>query len=335
MGLGMKGSRGESCTLAADVGGSGLKLAYGTTSGELSRSWTVPIGKLRRRGDVVEGIVAELRDAVAEAPPELHPRSVGLVIPGIVDEFAGVGRLSLILQWRDVPFRRLVSEATGLPVNVGHDVGAGAMAEGRLGAARGLSEWLFLALGTGLGSAFVLNGRPYRGVNGYGGELSHVVAVPNGPLCRCGKRGCLEMLASASAIATRYSESRGTGEAVTASEVIRRMRAGDGTAARIWSEAIAALAVVVAGCVESLNPSTIVIGGGLAEAGVLLFEPFTRSLLPQIRFVNPSPEIRSAQLGLFAGLYGAALLGLEAAELEVTVAGLRPTPHGADRGTAK
>lgn len=300
-----------SCTIAADVGGSGLKLAYGTSDGALSNARKVPTGDLRARGNLVEEIVEEIRLAIVEAPEHLQPCSVGIVVPGNVDEAAGIGRLSLILGWQDIPFVRLIKEATGLPVGLGHDVCTGAMAEGYMGAGRGHMEWLFLSLGTGLGSAFMLNGKPYRGSNGYGGEMSHIVAAPNGPLCRCGKKGCLEMLASASALAQRYFEAKG-GDPLTAEEVTRRVGMGDEAARKIWDEAVEALATVVAGYVESMNPSAVVVGGGLAEAGSLLLDPLRERLSQQIRFAD-NPVLLRAELGVSAGLHGAALIGLEAA----------------------
>ena len=218
---------GAPCVVAADVGGSSMKLAYATTDARLHEWRSVPVGELQARG-VVAGIVEELRHAVEAAPGSLRPRGIGLVVPGILDEAAGVGRLALLLGWRNAPFRQLVTEATGLPLDFGHDVGAGATAEGRLGAGRGHRDWIFLALGTGLGSAFVLGGKPYRGWDGFGGELAHVVARPDGPLCRCGKHGCLEMLASGSAISARYTEAAGASAAVTAAVC---------TPARSWTTA--------------------------------------------------------------------------------------------------
>lgn len=307
------------CTLAVDVGGSSVKVAYGTADGQLHDLRSVPIEEVRSGGDVVAGIVGLVAGRVATPPPRLRPVSVGIVVPGIVDEAAGIARLSLILGWRDVPLRERLQDAIGLATVVGHDVGAAAIAEGRLGAARGRDDWLFLALGTGLGSAFVLHGRPYRGTNGFGGELAHVVAVPGGPLCRCGKRGCLEMIASASAIGERYRELSAGGDVVTAAEVARRSRCGDPVAARVWAEGVDALATVVAGAVESLNPGAVVVGGGLAQSGRQLLDPFREALLDQIRFVEPRPDVLLAQLGMYAGVHGAALLGLDE---------LAPAPSG-------
>ena len=308
------------CTLAVDVGGSAVKMGYSTPDGRVHGIRSVSVAAIKSRGDVVTGIIDEIQSALVSAPEHLSPVSVGLVVPGNVDEAAGVGRLSLILGWRDVPFVTLVSEATNLPVGFGHDVCAGATAEGRLGAARGHTDWLFIALGTGLGSAFMLSGRHYRGSNGYGGELSHVITIEDGPLCRCGKRGCLEMLASASAISARYTQAAQEPEPVTAAEVGQRLRQGDQLAAKVWSEAVAALATVVAGYCESMNPSAVVVGGGVAESGDLLFQPLRAQLDGRIRYADV-PVIHPAALGQLAGLHGAALLGLEAAGADIQLQG--------------
>lgn len=302
------------CTVAVDVGGSGIKLAYFTQNGVLNGARKVPIGELRSRGAIVQEIVEVIRSAIVEVPEHLQPCGVGIVVPGNVDEKAGIGRLSFILGWKDVPFVRLIEEATGLPVALGHDVSAGAIAEGFLGAGRGHTDWLFLALGTGLGSAFMLNGKPYRGSNGYGGELSHIVADPKGPACRCGKQGCLEMLASASGLVQRYLELHG-GDTVTAEEVASRVRMGDEAAMQVWGDAVGALATVVAGYIESMNPTTVVIGGGLAEAGSILFDPLRERLTQLVKFAD-QPKLQRSALGVSAGLHGAALIGLETAGLE-------------------
>jgi glucokinase len=325
------GDEMQACTLAIDVGGSAVKVAYGLADGRLEESRSITITDIRARGELISGIVEAIRVAADSAPPHLDVRSVGLVVPGNVDEAAGIGRHSIILGWRDIPFGRLVTEATALPVRVGHDVSAGALAEGWLGAARGHTEWLFLALGTGLGSAFVLGGVPYRGFNGYGGELSHVVALPDGPTCRCGKRGCLEMLASASAVVDRYVEASGTPEPISAAEVARRVLKGDEVAVAVWEQAVSALAVVVAGYVESMNPSAVVVGGGLAESGGLLLDPLRERLYAQIHFAD-RPVVHPAALGASAGACGAALLGLSAAGIALTTPAPEPVraSSGAD-----
>lgn len=303
---------------AVDIGGTTVKTALAGRDGQLSARVDLRVAELGAPAELVSAIVEAAADTVDRGRAAgLEVRAVGLAVPGLVDARAGIGLSSMLLGWREVPFVDLVTARTGLPVGFVHDVEAGALAEGRLGAAVGLRDWLFLAIGTGLGSTFVLDGRSYRGSAGTGGELAHVVAVVDGPLCRCGKRGCLEVVASASAIADRWAAVQphqpipvddGEGGARAVADAVR---AGDPVAARIWSEAVAALAAVVAGYVESMNPAAIVVGGGLAESTDLLGTPLATALSQQVAFARV-PPVRSAVFGARAGLVGAALTAFDA-----------------------
>ena len=154
-----------------------------------------------------------------------------------------------------------------------------------------------------MGAAVVLGGRPYAGAHGTGGELGHVMVDPDGPLCRCGARGCVETLASAAAIERRY------GGGATAKEIAL---GGDEQARRVWDEAIAALAAGLAGFVLTMDPERIVIGGGLAEAGDALFAPLADALAARL-VLGDSPPVVPAALGNDAGCHGAAILAREAA----------------------
>ena len=291
---------------AVDVGGTSIKGAVvgadGTVHLRRDRP-TISVGPTDRAA-LVGAVVDHVRGVVDDAGGLGDLVAVGLAVPGVVDEHAGVGRYSMILGWRDVAFVSLLADL-GLPVAFGHDVSSGAYAEARLGAARGHTDWLFLALGTGLGSTFVLGDRPYRGSNGTGGELAHVVVRPDGPPCRCGKRGCLEMVASGPAIAAEYG--RATGTAVAgADEVARRADAGEEAALAVWADAVDALAEVVATYAESMNPSVVVVGGGVGRAEALLVHRLADELGPRVRFADPSPPVLPARFGADAALIGVA-----------------------------
>lgn len=305
----MKTGDSDSAVLAVDVGGSAIKAGFATGDRQLHELRTVPIAAVKGSGDVVAGLAKFISEVASSAPNGLRATTVGLVVPGIVDSGTGTGTMSTMLGWRDAPIRDCVQDATGLPTVLGHDVSAAATAEGSWGAGRGHQDWIFLALGTGLGSALVLNGTPYRGSNGWGGELSHFVARADGPPCSCGKRGCLEMLSSASAVAARYRDA--TGEDLSAAQVAGRVETGDPVAGRVWDDAVDALIVALSATVESLNPSAIVVGGGMAKAGALLFDPLTAGVQQNVAFVQPTPVVVPAQLGVYAGVHGAALLGLK------------------------
>ncbi|ROP26607.1 ROK family protein [Pseudokineococcus lusitanus] len=295
--------------VAVDLGGGSAKVAWCARAGDLVGERVVEVADLTADGgDLVTGLGRLVRRMADDAPPGLDVRGVGLAAPGIHDEAAGVVRLSLMLDLHDVPLRDRVGEAAGLPVRLVHDVGAGATAEGRLGAAVGHEDWLFLALGTGLGSTLVLRGRPYRGATGWGGELGHVVVDPAGPRCPCGKRGCLETLMGAAALQARYRDR--TGRDLPARRVLHAAAAGDDDAAAVWRTAVTSLAEVLAGVVEVLEPSLVVVGGGLAASAVPLLPPLRAALAEQVRFVGTPPPVVPARLGRLAGLHGAALAGL-------------------------
>lgn len=304
----------NSGVIAIDVGGTTLKAGFFDTELRSTHERTVAVAGFTSPADIVEGILelamATRRDAENAGAEAV---AVGIAVPGLVDLQAGVGVRSMILGWQDVQFSSLLGERTKLPIGFGHDVATGALAEQHAGAAVGVRDWLFLTLGTGLGSTFVLAGTPYRGTGGTGGELAHVVVQSDGPPCRCGKRGCLEMVASASAICEQYQVAAGAGEPVTARDVARRVHDGDPSAVRVWDAAVTALADVVASYTESMNPAAIIVGGGLVEAGDLLMTPFTDKLRARVAFADPFPRVEAARFGSRAGLVGAAILGWRAA----------------------
>ena len=180
---------------------------------------------------------------------------------------------------------------------VAHDVRAAALAEGELGAARDCRDWLLVTLGTGVGAAVVLGGRPYGGAHGAGGELGHLVVVPGGPECACGARGCVESIASAGAIERR------------AGRPVREVIADRDP---LWAEAIDALASGLAAYAVLMDPERIVIGGGLAAAGDALFEPLATALDERLTF-SEAPPLVPAALGAEAGCHGAAIAARELA----------------------
>jgi len=229
-------------------------------------------------------------------------RGVGLAVPGIVDEAAGVVRRGENLGWVDIPVRELVEQRCGLPVVLAHDVRAAGLAELRRGAGAGADELVYVSLGTGIGAAVFIAGRPLvRG--GFAGEIGHAPAGGEEP-CACGGRGCLETIASARAIARRYG-SRG------AEEVLAAAVAGDARAAAIVDEAIEALAFALAWVVAVVVPERIVLGGGLSLAGAGWLARIDAALRRRLTF-QPPPELRLAELRDEAGCLGAALLALEA-----------------------
>jgi glucokinase len=263
---------------------------------------TTPVRKLGTEDAVLE-MVASLAAGFRDRHPSVSPQAAGLLVPGYVDEASGIGIFSENLNWRDVPFRDRASALLGMPVAFSHDVRGAGEAEYRLGAAAPFQNVVVMAIGTGIAGAIFIDGKIYPG-GGLAGEMGHSV-VADGPQCACGGRGCLEAVASAGAIARRYNAL--TGATVPgAKEVLDRAQSGDADAIGIWESALDALALDLSHTVALLAPEAIVLGGGLANAGELLFEPL-RQRLDAILTFHRRPVLLAASIGENAGVVGAAL----------------------------
>lgn len=295
--------------IAIDVGGTTMKGALVDAAGGLACVERRPTNREEGGDVVVDRILAfarDLLDRAREQHGETDVRAVGLGVPGLVDEANGMAVSAVNLGWDRIPLARLVRDSTGLPAVLGHDVRLAGLAEGRLGAAAGSMDYLFIALGTGIGAAAVLRGQAYTGSHGVGGEFGHMVVDPEGPPCACGKRGCVEALSSAGAIERRYAALCPGARDVSARDVAALVNAGNLKATQVWDEAVAALGRAIANYAILLDPELVVIGGGLASAGATLFEPLGDTVAGAILF-EPGPRIEPAGLGDDAGCIGAGL----------------------------
>ncbi|MFD6887415.1 ROK family protein [Streptomyces sp. NPDC059957] len=274
----------------------------------------------RERG--AEAVVETIQDFAAELLDLGRERfattasAAGVAVPGIVDAENGIAVYAANLGWRDVPMRELLGRRLGgIPVALGHDVRTGGLAEGRIGAGRGADRFLFVPLGTGIAGAIGIAGRIEAGAHGYAGEIGHIVVRPGGPACGCGQRGCLETLASASAVSRAWAAASGDPDA-DAADCAKAVESGDERAREVWLAAIGALADGLVTAITLLDPSTLIIGGGLAEAGETLFTPLRTAVEERVTFQR-LPHIVPAALGDTAGCLGAGLLAWDLLATEV------------------
>ncbi|MFD7413991.1 ROK family protein [Kitasatospora purpeofusca] len=309
--------------IALDVGGTGMKAALLAQDGSVLFEARRPTG--REHG--TDAVVAAILDFAADLADEgrarfgVAPLAAGVAVPGTIDEQRGIAVFSANLGWRDLPLRtllggRLAGPDGAMPVALGHDVRSGGLAEGRLGAGRGVDRFLFIALGTGIAGAIGIDGRIEAGAHGYGGEIGHVVVRPGGPACGCGARGCLETLASASAVSRAWAEAVGDPDADAASCAVA-VDAGDPRAVAVWQRAVDALADGIVLAQSLLDPSRVIVGGGLAEAGDTLFTPLRAAVTERLTFQMP-PEVVPAMLKDTAASLGAGLLAWDLLSMEVT-----------------
>jgi glucokinase len=293
--------------ISIDVGGTGMKCALVDGAYRVLHTERHPTGRERGPDAVIETILAVASGLSGKA----DVRAVGVVVPGIIDEVNGIARYSANVGFKDVPLRALLQERLGLPAVLGHDVRAGGLAEARLGAGRGKAQVLVVPIGTGIAAAHVVNGVVNSGAHGAYGEIGHIVVRPGGPKCGCGLYGCLEALASASALQRSYFEV--TGEVASAAEIAAKVRT-DKRAKRVWDDLVDALSDGLLTGQALYDPELVVIGGGLAESGELLLNPLRRAFKKKATF-HRVPKIVRAKLGDEAGCLGAALLALDLKEV--------------------
>ena len=291
--------------LAFDVGGTDIKAALQDGAGVFHSLLRVPTPRgAAGTGETIVREVSGLARRYARHYPHATVRALGFVVPGLVDEQAGIGVVAANLGWRDFPFAlRLREENPLLPVAFGHDVGLAGEAEMRFGAGTGLRDAVVLVIGTGIAGAVFCDGRRVRG-GGFAGEIGHS-PVPSGTACACGAYGCLETVASAGAIVRRYNHLTGAGVS-GAEAVLRAAQTGDPDAKEVWDQAVEALAQGICQLAAVLGTEAVILGGGLSQAGAALTEPLTRAVDARMSF-HRRPEIRVSLLGQNAGLMGAAL----------------------------
>ncbi len=289
--------------LAVDIGGTLTKLAWAGVDGGLGSE---PVRRVpsEREGESVS--VPWLAEVIAErASGRPDVRGFGVVAPGIVDAARGVVRVAPNLGWREVPLRDRLEELSGLSGAVGHDVRTAGLAEWRLHQP-GQTDLLFVALGTGIAGAPVVDGRLLE-AGGYAGEIGHwSVAEAAGRRCACGRTACLETVSSAAGIVREYA--RAGGSARSAQEVADLARGGHQAALDTFARAAAALAEALGRYLTLLGPRRIVLGGGLSAAADLLIPAITAVIRANITFER-EPEIVRAGLGADAGVIGAGILG--------------------------
>jgi glucokinase len=313
--------------LAVGIDVGGTKLAAGLVASDgtvLARArLETPVGEGDAIVSLIGRVVADLSAGqVAGSVP------VGVGAAGIVDR-KGVVRYAPNIGWRDFPLRQQVAALIGGPVVVENDANVAAWGEYRAGAGIGAGEsMVMLTVGTGVGGGLVLADRLVRGGHGLAAEFGHIIVCEGGPRCPCGNRGCLEPLASGTAIGRLARDAFDQGrippdsalagvarENLTGKAVTAAAERGEDLARDILSACGTWLGVGIASLVHALDPEVIVVGGGAMQAGDLLLDPARRAFAERLmgRTHRPMPDIVPARLGDDAGLVGAALLALDAA----------------------
>ncbi len=313
--------------VALDIGGTKLAAALFDASAHLIGRARMPT-HAREGPDAVFARITRLLDSLAERHgiDARKIRCVGVGCGGPLDSETGIIYSPPNLpEWDAFPLKEKLERYFEFPAYVDNDGNAAALGEQRFGAGRGYRNIFYITVSTGIGSGLILDGKIYRGTDYSAGEFGHIVMARNGPRCNCGGRGCLEALASGTAIAKRANRvvrrwpdsllARVLAEKkrpLTAKDVADAARTGDPLAHRIFQDAAAYLGLGITSAIHLLNPDIVILGGGLTNTGRLLFEPVRRVVAEraQEHLASHVPVVR-AGLGKKVGLYGALAVALE------------------------
>ena len=289
--------------IAVDLGGTKLSAALVDTAGAVSHRMKIPVafGDVRATVNQISRIVVDVTHASGKSRDEI--REIGVIVPGIY--FAGTGEAWAPNLWghANVPLRAELERDLQLPIHIDSDRAGYVMGERWLGAARGLNDVVFLAVGTGIGAGIISGGRLVRGAADISGAVGWFALNPEyREVYR--ELGCWEAEAAGPALALRLGVS-------SAEEVVVRARNGDAAAKQVVEQSATYLGMGIANIVSILNPEMIVLGGGLMQAADLLLEPVRRTVAQWAQPVAAQQvRIEMTQLGEDAGLLGAARLAL-------------------------
>jgi glucokinase len=307
--------------VGVDVGGTKVAAGLVNASGEIQSQLRVPMVSNASAQDGLNAVLSAISQALAQSKAEIS--GIGICSPGPLDPHTGVVLNPPNLPcWRNFPLAESVRKIHHVPVKVDNDANAAALAEAKWGAGRGYKNIFYATIGTGIGTGIVLEGEIYHGRTGAAGEGGHVSVDYHGPICACGKPGCIEVLAAGPAMARRARERVAAGRdssmldlaggkltAISGEIVGQASAAGDPLAKEVLIETADILALWLGNIIDLLDPEVIVIGGG-AAALLHPFFDYLRERVPKLA-VNPRAgevPIVSARYGADSGIAGGAAL---------------------------
>jgi glucokinase len=306
--------------LALDIGGTHFRLALADQKGQLLRQCKGQSSP----DNGPEEVTGRIKDAISEMLADIEPGSVkgmGIAVAGLVTPATGVLLTSPnLLSWYNTPLKDMFEKELQLPVWVGNDANLAALGEHRFGAGAGSDDLIYITVSTGIGGGVITGGKLLTGASGFAGELGHMTIDLNGPRCKCGNVGCLEVMASGTAIARLALERLSRGETsaiadlvagdltkVTAKVVGEAASSGDAVARAVMHTAATNLGIGIVNFVHIFNPELVIIGGGVSQSGELLFDP-VRQVVAERAIRDYTVRIVPAMLGDDCGLLGAVAL---------------------------
>ena len=313
----------EKWLIGVDLGGTTIKLAFLDYYGEIQNKWEIPTDKSEEGHHITMDIARSIDDKMEEIGVEKSKfAGIGMGAPGFIEMETGFIYHAVNIGWRNFPLKDKLEIETGLSVIIDNDANIAALGEMWRGAGDGARDLLCVTLGTGVGGGIITNGTIIHGTNGMAGEIGHITSVPEGGAqCNCGKTGCLETVASATGIvrialedienhqnSSLYRTYKEQNE-LTSRDIFESAQSNDDYAVEVVEQVTFHLGLAIANLANSINPSKIVIGGGVSKAGEALLSPlkaqFEKFALPRVK---EGADFAIATLGNDAGVIGGAWL---------------------------
>lgn len=309
--------------LGIDVGGTNISAGIVTEEGKLIAKATTPTMNGRNSEDILDDMAALCFRICQDKDIDMEDiKSIGIGLPGVMDKKKGLLKYANNLNFDNVNVVKEMKSRTGLPVYIENDANCAAIGENTCGASKGEKNVIYVTLGTGVGAGIILNGKIFDGAFGNGGEAGHMVIVAEGEECSCGRKGCWEAYASASALrregriaAAKYPNCEiynlvdGNIKLVDAKTVFDAADRGDSIAEGIIDMYIKYVAVGLVNLINIFQPESIVIGGGICAQGDRVINPVKKIMKEKVYGGDLKTEISVATLGNDAGIVGAAMLG--------------------------
>lgn len=296
-------------SVGVDIGGTNVALAVVKETGSIVSEKVIPTNTDISPEEMIENICEEINNVIEEANvAENDIVGIGVGAPGPLDSRQGyLTNPPNLIGWVDVPIQQLIEKEFSYPVTLENDANAAALAEKWVGAAQENDHFVYITISTGIGAGVITDGKLLRGLKGNAADIGHTVVDPLGDLCNCGQRGCLEAIASGTAIAKHGSKMMG--KDLTTKEVFNLYEEGHEKIKEHMDYVLKILGIACVNTINTFDPEKLVIGGGVSKAGEVLFEPM-RSYVRKYA-LNPTgrqTEIVPAKLDQNSGVIGAAAL---------------------------
>ncbi|MEO7146644.1 MAG: ROK family transcriptional regulator [Terrimesophilobacter sp.] len=288
-----------------------MRIALADVAHKVVAEHHLPLAKDHRADNELDRTTLLIADMLENLPATMSEvLAVGIAIPAPLDRRSGTTARSGILRgWDGIPVAEVMERRLSRPVFVDNSANLGALAELRLGAARGKSDAIYVDIGDGIGAGLIINGQIYRGHNGSAGEFGHTTIVENGPLCRCGSRGCLEAIAGGYAIIDSLKPTHGN---LKLNDIVTKAMGGDDGCVRALADAGRHIGVAVGNLSNLFDPERLIIGGELARAGEILLGPIRHAMERAVIVDGPAvPDIVQGQLGARVSALGAVAYAID------------------------